>query len=125
MIAEIKDNIDEFKKIIDSAFKKVDKRKRGLIATGDLKKLLNLFGQFPTDAEIRELILPRINNGHNSSTIKYKDFEKYMLGPLLESVIDIDDTGSLLKAFQTLDSEKKKYIPLKDFKKILNDGSVI
>ncbi|CAG9318119.1 unnamed protein product [Blepharisma stoltei] len=124
MINQIRENIESFKKLLDDAFKKVDKRKRGVITPAELKKLLNLFGQFPNDNEIREIV-PKITSNKTQNSIRYKDFERYMLEPLLSRQINFEDKNLLLSAFQVIDNLNKGYIPLSDFKKILRDSGIL
>lgn len=91
-------------------FVKEVKEKKGYVDKREIPYIMRYLGQFPSEAQVRDVILQEIEDDEPSEYIKYSKFEPYMLKVLKEREFDPDDPETLLAAFKLLDPENKGYI---------------
>ena len=66
--------------------------------------------QFPSEAQIRDYIIEKLEDDEPSDFIKYEKFEKYMLEVLQVNEYEPSPHEHLMTAFKILDPEGKGYI---------------
>lgn len=73
-------------------------------------RIKNIYNYLKKKKQVRDAILPELEEDEVSEFIKYEKFEPYMLKVLKEKTFEMDDTETLLAAFKLLDVENKGYI---------------
>mmetsp|Transcript_19602 Transcript_19602/g.14055 ORF Transcript_19602/g.14055 Transcript_19602/m.14055 type:complete len:95 (+) Transcript_19602:156-440(+) len=66
--------------------------------------------QFPSEAQIRDYIIIKLEDDEPSDSIKFEKFEPFMLTALMTDEYPTAPAELLLAAFRTLDPEGKGYI---------------
>ncbi|KRX07282.1 hypothetical protein PPERSA_06897 [Pseudocohnilembus persalinus] len=84
--------------------------KLGQVENKEIPYIMRYLGQFPSEAQVRDSILPLIEQDEVSDYIKYEKFEPYMLKVLKEREFEPDDPDTLLAAFKLLDPDENGYI---------------
>eukprot|EP01017_Pseudomicrothorax_dubius_P011929 TRINITY_DN1460_c0_g1_i1.p1 TRINITY_DN1460_c0_g1~~TRINITY_DN1460_c0_g1_i1.p1 ORF type:complete len:185 (-),score=45.70 TRINITY_DN1460_c0_g1_i1:76-630(-) len=99
-----------FKAKIREAFNLFVTEREGYIPNEDVPYVMRYLGRFPSEAQVRDTILPQIQDDEPSNQIKYSNLEAYMLKVLEEKEFEPDDPEMLLAAFRLLDPELKGFI---------------
>ncbi|EWS71430.1 EF-hand calcium-binding domain protein (macronuclear) [Tetrahymena thermophila SB210] len=116
---------EEFLKLkIQEAFNLFVKDKKGIVDKREIPYIMRYLGQFPSEAQVRDAILPEIEEDEPSEFIKYSKFEPYMLKVLKEREYEPDDPEALLAAFKLLDQEGKGYIEIDMMKTFLEKQGI-
>ena len=66
--------------------------------------------QYPSEAQVRDYIIERLEDDEPSDFIKYNKFETYMIEVLTKNEYEPNPAEHLLAAFKVLDPEGKGYI---------------
>ena len=69
-----------YKEKIRESFKLVDTSNQGYLPKEEISYLMRYLGQFPSEAQVRDYILPQLEDDEPSDFIKYDKFETYMVG---------------------------------------------
>lgn len=85
---------------------------------------MRYLGHFPSEAQVRDHVLPEIEEDEPSENINYKKFEPYMLRVLKEGEYKPDDPETLLAAFKILDPEGKGFIEIDEIKRHLETQGI-
>ena len=66
---------------------------------------MRYLGQFPSEAQVRDYILPKMEEDEPCDFIKYEKFEAYMLQVMTTNEFEPAQSEQLLAAFRTLDPQ--------------------
>jgi calmodulin len=80
---------------------------------------MRYLGQFPSEAQVRDVILVEIEDDEPSELIKFSKFEPYMLQVIKDREFEPDDPETVLAAFKLLDPEGKGYVEIEDIREKL------
>jgi calmodulin len=115
--------IEYLKSLIREAFSYLEKDGKGYVIREEISSIMRYFGQFPSEAQVVDVILPEIQEDEPTTYVYYEKFEKYMLNAIINNEFEPDDGETLLAAFRILDPEGKGYIEVDTMKKLLmNEG---
>ncbi|EGR34667.1 hypothetical protein IMG5_004150 [Ichthyophthirius multifiliis] len=116
---------EEFlKSKIQEAFNLFVKEKKGIVDKREIPYIMRYLGQFPSEAQVRDAILPEIEDDEPSEFIKYSKFETYMLKVLKSREYEPDEPEALLAAFKLLDQEGKGYIEIQTMETLLKEQGI-
>eukprot|EP00347_Sterkiella_histriomuscorum_P004922 403358566 len=99
-----------FKAKIREAFNIVDQERKGIVDKREISYLMRYLLQFPSEAQVRDYIIPKLEDDEPSDYIKYEKYEPYMLQVLLSNEFEPAPAEHLIAAFRILDPEGKGYI---------------
>ncbi|CAG9333727.1 unnamed protein product [Blepharisma stoltei] len=111
--------IEYLKSLIREAFSYLDREGKGYIVREEVSYIMKYFGQYPSEAQVVDVILPEIQEDEPTNYVYYEKFEKYMLNAIINNEFEPDDAETLLAAFKVLDSEGKGYIEVDAMKELL------
>lgn len=69
--------------MIKEAFSIIDLDKKGIIDRKEVSYIMRYLLQFPSEAQIRDYIIDKLEGDEPSDYIKYERFEPYMLDVLM------------------------------------------
>ena len=95
---------------IQEAFKIIDQQMKGYVDRREISYIMRYLLQYPSEAQIRDYIIPKLEDDEPSDFIKYEKFEPYMLQVMLNNEFEPAPAEHLLAAFRILDPEGKGYI---------------
>ena len=75
--------IEYLKSLIRDAFSNVDREGKGYVIREEISSLMRYFGQFPSEAQVVDVILPEIQEDEPTNYVYYDKFEKYMLNAII------------------------------------------
>ena len=78
-LTEQKKREEYLKTKINEAFSLFYDKKKNFIEKKEVPYVMRYLGQFPSEAQVRDAILPEIEEGEPLESIKYSKFEPYML----------------------------------------------
>ena len=116
--------IEYLKSLIKDAFSNVDREGKGYVIREEISSLMRYFGQFPSEAQVVDVILPEIQEDEPTNYVYYDKFEKYMLNAIITNEFEPDDADTLLAAFRVLDPDGKGYIEVDAMKQILCEQEI-
>ena len=99
-----------YKHLIREAFSIIDLDKKGIIDRKEVSYIMRYLLQFPSEAQIRDYIIDKLEGDEPSDYIKYERFEPYMLDVLMTNEYEPNPAEHLLAAFRVLDPEGKGFI---------------
>ena len=111
--------IEYLKTLIKDAFSNFDKDGKGFVKTEEISSIMRYLGQFPSEAQVSNYIVPELQEDEQPHYISYEKFEKYMINVLIKSEFEPDDAETILAAFRILDSEQKGYIEVDAMKELI------
>ena len=89
----------------------------------EVSYVMRYFNQFPSEAQVIDYIIPKLEDDEPSDYIKLTKFEPYMLEVLEKNEFEPSPAEHLLAAFRVLDTEGKGRIPFDVLKNLLmNEG---
>ena len=80
--------------------------------------------QFPSEAQIRDYIIERLEGDEISDFIKYDKFENFMLDAMMGNEYEPNQAEELLASFRVLDPESKGYIKKDVMKELLTTKGI-
>ena len=92
-----------YKEKIRESFKLVDTQNQGYVPKEEISYLMRYLGQFPSEAQVRDYIIPKLEDDEPSDFIKYEKFQQYMLEFMDKNEFEPPQSEQLLAAFRTLD----------------------
>ena len=116
--------IEFYKHSIKEAFSIVDIDKKGTIDRKEVSYIMRYLLQFPSEAQVRDYIIPKIEDDEPTDYIKFDKFENYMLEVMLSNEFEPSPAEHLLAAFRTLDPEKKGFIRVDVMKEIMTSKGI-
>ncbi len=99
-----------YKTKIKDAFNIVDRDRKGYVPREEISYIMRYLNQYPSEAQVRDYIIPKLEEDEPSDYIKYEKFEPYMLQVLQNNEFEPAPAEHLLAAFRILDPEGKGYI---------------
>ena len=102
--------VEYYKKLIKQTFDIIDYQKNGTIDKKEVSQIMRYLLQFPSEAQIRDHIIEKIDGDEPSDYIKFEKFEPFMLQVLKENEFEPSPSEHLMTAFRVLDPEGKGYI---------------
>ena len=111
--------IEYLKSLIREVFGYLEIDGKGYVIREEISSIMRYFGQFPSEAQVVDVILPEIQEDEPTTYVYYEKFEKYMLNAIINNEFEPDDAETLLAAFKILDPEGKGYIEVEAMKKLL------
>ena len=116
--------VEYLKTLIKEAFSSVDREGNGYVIQEEVSSIMRYFGQFPSEAQVVDVILPEIQEDEPTKYVYYDKFEKYLLNAILTNEFDPDDSDTLMAAFRVLDPDGKGYIEVDAMKQILTQKEI-
>ena len=110
-----------YKHLLKEAFSIIDLDKKGIIDRKEVSYIMRYLLQFPSEAQIRDYIIDKLEGDEPSDYIKYERFEPYMLEVLMTNEYEPNPAEHLLAAFRVLDPEGKGYIRKDVMKQLLTN----
>ena len=93
------------------AFKLIDHENKGYVPKEEISYLMRFLNQFPSEAQVRDYIIPKLEDDEPSDFIKYEKFEAYMTEVVFpKNEFEPSPAEHLLAAFRILDPEGQGYI---------------
>ena len=96
--------------LIKEAFCIIDTEKRGYIDKKEVSYVMRYLLQFPSEAQVRDYIIEKLEGDEPSDYIKYERFEPYMLEVLQSNEFEPNPAEHLLAAFRVLDPQGEGFI---------------
>ena len=96
---------------IRKAFQIMDQDGRGILDKREVSYIMRYLLQFPSEAQVRDHILTKLEEDEPCDWIKYEKFEPYMLTVLQTNEFAPAPAEHLLAAFRILDPENTGRIP--------------
>ena len=96
----------------------------GQIQREEGRAIMRYFGQFPSEAQYVNIILPEIQEDEPPNNIKYEKFEPYMLKAIIDNEYEPDDAERLLAAFKLIDEQKRGFIDVDAMKMIMIEKGI-
>ena len=113
-----------YKHLIREAFSIIDNERAGYIDRKEVSYIMRYLLQFPSEAQIRDYIIEKLEGDEPSDYIKYDKFEPYMLDVLMVNEYEPNPAEHLLAAFRVLDPEGKGYIKKDVMKELLTTKGI-
>lgn len=99
---------EEFYKMqVKKAFSIIDLDGKGYLDKREVSYLMRYLLQFPSEAQVRDYIIPKLEDDEPSKYVKYEKVEPYMVNVLMENEFEPAPAEHLLAAFRILDPEGK------------------
>ena len=92
-----------YKAKIKEAFNIVDQDRKGIVDKREISYIMRYLLQFPSEAQVRDYIISKLEDDEPSDFIKYEKFEPYMLQVLMSNEFEPATAERLLDAFKILD----------------------
>ena len=90
----------------------------------EISYIMRFFNQFPSEAQVIDYIIPKLEDDEPSDYIKLSKFEPFMLEVLAKNEFEPSPAEHLLAAFRVLDTEKKGRIPIDVLKNMLTTEGI-
>ena len=91
----------------------------------EVSYIMRYLNQFPSEAQVIDYIIPKLEEDEPSDYIKLSKFEPFMLEVLAKNEFEPSPAEHLLAAFKVLDTEGKGRIPFDLLKNLLmTEGKV-
>lgn len=116
--------IEYLKSLVKEAFSSVDREGKGYVIREEISSIMRYLGQFPSEAQVVDVILREIQEDEPTNFVYYEKFEKYMLEAIMKNEFEPDDSDTLLAAFRVLDPERKGYIEVDAMRQILMEQGI-
>jgi calmodulin len=81
-----------------------------LLANREISYIMRYLLQFPSEAQVRDYIISKLEDDEPSDYIKYDKFEPYMLQVLMSNEFEPATAERLLDAFKILDPQGLGYV---------------
>ena len=92
---------------VKKAFSIIDLDGKGYLDKREVSYLMRYLLQFPSEAQVRDYIIPKLEDDEPSKYVKYEKVEPYMVNVLMENEFEPAPAEHLLAAFRILDPEGK------------------
>jgi calmodulin len=116
--------MEYIKKKIRKTFSYFDLQNRGYVLREEVRSVMRYLGQFPSEAQYVNIILPEIQEDEPPNVVKFEKFESYMLKVIIDNEYEPDDAERLLAAFRLLDENKRGYIEADTMRTILMEKGI-
>ncbi len=95
---------EEFYKLqIKKAFSIIDPDNKGFVDKREVSYIMRYLLQFPSEAQVRDYIIVKLEDDHPNDHIKYEKFEPYLVDVLMKNEFEPSPAEHLLAAFRILD----------------------
>ena len=94
-----------YRKQVEKAFRIIDVDGKGYLDKREVSYLMRYLLQFPSEAQVRDVIIPKLEDDEPSQYVKYEKVEAYMVHVLMTNEFEPAPAEHLLAAFRILDPE--------------------
>ena len=116
---------EEFYKMqIKKAFSIIDLDGKGYLDKREVSYLMRYLLQFPSEAQVRDYIIVKLEDDEPSKYVKYERVEPYMVQVLMTNEFEPAPAEHLLAAFRILDPEGKGRIRYDVIKELLQTKGI-
>lgn len=122
-VSERRKQIEYLKVLIKDAFSAFDFNQHGYVERTEVSAIMRYLGQFPSEVQLVQTILPDIQEDEPPNVVTYEKFEKYMLDVIANNEFEPEDSEMLLQSFRILDKQGAGYLEgdaIKDY--LMNQG---
>jgi Ca2+-binding EF-hand superfamily protein len=109
-VSERRKQIEYLKVLIKDAFDAFDFYLKGYIDRTEVSAVMRYLGQFPSEVQLVQTILPEIQEDEPPNVVTYEKFEKYMLDVIANNEFEPEDSEMLLSSFRVLDRQGAGYL---------------
>ncbi|GBG27528.1 Calmodulin [Hondaea fermentalgiana] len=104
---------------IKNAFLLFDKEGEERVVQEDVRTVMRYLGQFPSDEEVEENILPTMQSDEPDAYVTLEKFEPRMLEIIEHNLYPAEAYDVLISAFRAVDTENVGYVEVEYFKELL------
>mmetsp|Transcript_34715 Transcript_34715/g.61070 ORF Transcript_34715/g.61070 Transcript_34715/m.61070 type:complete len:183 (-) Transcript_34715:870-1418(-) len=109
-VSERRKQIEYLKVLIKDAYSAFDSAQSGFIDRTEVSAIMRYLGQFPSEVQLVQTILPEIQEDEPPNVVYYEKFEKYMLDVIANNEFEPEDSEVLLQSFRVLDKQGIGYL---------------
>ena len=92
-----------YKQQIRKAFNIIDPDNKGFVDKREVSYIMRYLLQFPSEAQVRDYIIVKLEDDHPNDHIKYEKMEPYLVDVLMKNEFEPSPAEHLLAAFRILD----------------------
>ena len=97
---------------------------RGYIDKREVSYLMRYLQQFPSEAQVSQYVIPRLEDDEPSKFVKYDKVEPYLVGVLMANEFEPSTSELLLACFRILDTEGTGKIPYQVLHELLTTKGI-
>ena len=113
-----------YKQKIKETWKIIDAKDEGHVDKREISYIMRYLLQFPSEMQVRDYIIVKLEDDEPSEYIKYEKFEPYMLDVLMKNEFEPSPAEHLLAAFRCLDPGNTGRIKVEVIKELLTTKGI-
>ena len=113
-----------YKAKIADTWKIIDTKNDGYVDKREISYIMRYLLQFPSEIQVRDYIIVKLEDDEPSEFIKYEKFEPYMLDVLMKNEFEPSPAEHLLAAFRCLDPSNTGQIKIDVIKELLTTKGI-
>ena len=103
---------DFYREQVREAFRIIDVDGRGFLDKREVSYLMRYLNQYPSEAQVRDYILVKLEDDEPSQFVKQEKVEAFMVNVLMTNEFEPAPAEHLLAAFRIMDPQGEGRIPL-------------